>query len=119
MHIHTRHLNFPIQVQAQNANLSKICSLYSSNRSLNKIVNHPPDHTLSPARSRVRKRIQVERAHACEQVHIPCLDEKATLVLCVDFPEYVQRDNDWSGEVGLEESFSVGAPTDGLYANLG
>lgn len=72
------------------------------------------EDTLPPVPGRVLQRIQIERSHARQQVHLMRLDEEAALISRVELPENVKPDDDGPGEIFLEESGRGGGSADGL-----
>ena len=70
--------------------------------------------TLPPLRGRVLQWVQIERPHARQQIHLVCPDEEAALVLAVNFPENIKRNDDRRSEIFLEKSSGAGRATDGL-----
>ena len=81
---------------------------------LNDIPRGSVEDTLPPALGRVLQRIQIERSHARQEIHLVRLDEEPALVPGVDLPENVERDDDGRGEIFLEESRRGGRSADGL-----
>lgn len=66
------------------------------------IMHHTREDVLFPWPC-VIQRVQVERPHAGQQIHLGCLDEKSASELGDAFPKEVETDDDRSGEVFLEE----------------
>ena len=71
---------------------------------LNDIMNDTSGQALFPMRCRILQRVQVERPHPRQQVHLRSLDEETALVSGEKLPEDEKRDHDDCGEVFFKES---------------
>ncbi len=67
-------------------------------------MNDTCKYILLPRTPRVIQRVQVERPHAGQEIHLVCPDKESASEFGHGFPEEIEGDDEGCGEVFLEES---------------
>ena len=64
---------------------------------LNNIMHHPRENTLFPRRDRILYRVEIERPHPRQEIHLRRFHEEAAFVPGEEFPEDEEGNHDGAG----------------------